>query len=269
MKSLLSLLLVLLMALNACENASTAPSNDSSETSESRQFFQLKTYSFASESQLAITDAYLKEAFIPAMNRLGLGPIGVFKNRPDEKDSTLKTHVLISFDDIEAFLSYESKLANDNAYKQAGKAYIEASHDQKPYQRIGSVLMRAFEDMPQMEATSVSGPKNERVYELRSYESPTEAYYWKKVDMFNAGGEIPLFDRLNFNAVFYGEVISGPAMPNLMYMTTFPDMAVRDSLWKEFFASPEWTELKAMEKYKNSVSRADIHLLYPAEYSEY
>jgi hypothetical protein len=35
------------------------------------------------------------------------------------------------------------------------------------------------------------------------------------------GGEVPLFVRLGFNAVFYGEVIVGSHMPNLMYMTTF------------------------------------------------
>ena len=87
--------------------------------------------------------------------------------------------------------------------------------------------------------------------------------------MFNAGGEVKLFKRLNFNAVFYADVISGPQMPNLIYMTTFPNQTVRDSLWKEFSDSPEWTELKEMDKYKNSVSHADIMFLYPTDYSDY
>jgi hypothetical protein len=52
----------------------------------------------------------------------------------------------------------------------------------------------------------------------------SEKKYWKKVEMFNEGGEIDLFSRLNFNAVFYAEVISGPTMPNLMYMTSFENM---------------------------------------------
>ena len=39
--------------------------------------------------------------------------------------------------------------------------------------------------------------------------------------MFNAGGEIDIFTKLNFNAVFYGDVIVGSHMPNLMYLTCF------------------------------------------------
>ena len=40
----------------------------------------------------------------------------------------------------------------------------------------------------------------------------------KPCTMFNEGGEIRLFARLNFNAVFYGDVLAGDRMPNLMYM---------------------------------------------------
>ncbi len=37
--------------------------------------------------------------------------------------------------------------------------------------------------------------------------------------MFNEGGEIELFKELNFNAAFYGEVITGSRMPNFYYLT--------------------------------------------------
>lgn len=87
--------------------------------------------------------------------------------------------------------------------------------------------------------------------------------------MFNAGGEVKLFDRLGFNAVFYAEVVSGSKMPNLMYMTTFADMTTRDVLWKSFVDAPEWQQLLSLEKYKNSVSHADITFLIPTEYSDY
>ena len=87
--------------------------------------------------------------------------------------------------------------------------------------------------------------------------------------MFNSGGEITLFDKLEFNAIFYGEVISGSKMPNLMYMTTFSDQESRDAHWKSFFESPEWDTLKNMEQYKNNVSKGDIYFLYPTSYSDY
>ena len=87
--------------------------------------------------------------------------------------------------------------------------------------------------------------------------------------MFNAGGEVKLFDRLKFNAVFYGEVISGSKMPNLMYMTTFTDQTSRDEHWEAFVDSPEWKEISVLSKYENTVSHADIYFLYPTAYSDY
>ena len=86
--------------------------------------------------------------------------------------------------------------------------------------------------------------------------------------MFNEGGEIALFRRLGFNAVFYGEVIAGSSMPNLMYMTTFKDRADRDAHWKAFSADPEWKKLSAMQEYKNNVSRNTQYFLRPVEYSD-
>ena len=79
---------------------------------------------------------------------------------------------------------------------------------------------------------------------MRSYESATEAKAVKKIEMFNQGGEIDLFKSLNFNAVFYGEVLVGSHKPNLMYMTTFADMESHDEHWKAFTTHPDWLKLK-------------------------
>lgn len=87
--------------------------------------------------------------------------------------------------------------------------------------------------------------------------------------MFNAGGEVSLFESLGFNAIFYGEVVAGPQMPNLMYMTSFPSREVRDTLWASFFSSEKWKSLKADPNYQNNVSAVDIFFLYPTAYSDY
>ncbi|HTE26425.1 NIPSNAP family protein [Flavitalea sp.] len=87
--------------------------------------------------------------------------------------------------------------------------------------------------------------------------------------MFNEGGEIPLFKRLGFNAVFYAEVLAGSRMPNLMYMTSFDNQAARDEHWKSFGADAEWKRLSALPEYQHTVSKADIILLHPAIYSEF
>lgn len=260
---------ILLLAITACGNADSAPAETAATPDSSREFYQLKTYVFDTEEQVQITDEYLQNSYLPALKAMGIANIGVFKQRPSESDSTLKTWVLIPFASLEQFDATEAAMGVQEASPAAGSAYATAAYDTPPYRRIESALLKAFTGMPNMEAPAWDGPKESRVYELRSYESATEAYYRKKVDMFNAGGEVPLFDRLEFHAVFYAEVISGGHMPNLMYMTTFPDMATRDAKWDAFRNDPAWLKLKEVEKYKHSVSHADIMLLYPTEYSDY
>jgi len=258
-----------LLLFSDCKVATQKTALAKKVTTEQREIYQIKTYSFNSTAQIKIVDTYLKEAFLPALKRQNIHNIGVFKFKSNDTAVIKKIMLLIPFTSMEQFLGLEVAMEKDAAYLAAGKDYLTANYQAPPYLRIESTLLKAFPDMPFMEASKVRGERSERVYELRSYESPTEAYYKKKVDMFNAGGEVKLFKRLNFNAVFYADVISGAQMPNLMYMTTFPNLTIRDSLWKEFFDSLEWTKLKAMDKYKNSVSHADIMLLYPTDYSDY
>lgn len=272
LKNLLLMFVIIFILANS-QNifAKTSPfySNDFKSAAQSREFYQLKIYTFDTEEQLQTTDKYLKEAYLPALKRLNIKNIGVFKLRPIENDTLKKIFVLIPFSSLEQFEALENELVKDEIYKEKGKDYISASFKNPPYKRIESVLMKAFEDMPLMKITSLNGSREDRIYELRSYQSPTEAYFSNKLEMFNKGGEIKLFEKLQFNAVFYGEVISGSIMPNLIYMTTFPNQISRDAHWKSFVDSPEWKELSSVEKYKNNVSHIDITFIYPTEYSDY
>jgi len=268
-KIALSICLVFSLLLS-CTPTETEESPAATVTEASgQQFFQLRTYTFANAEQEAVTDAFLAKAFLPALKRQNIAPIGVFKLRPESVDSLQKTFVLIPFDSMEEFAELEAKLDQDEDFLSDGAEYLGAKHDQPPYLRVESVLMEAFEDMPALRASAVEGPRSERIYELRSYESSNETYGKNKVDMFNAGGEVVLFDKLEFNAVFYGDVISGPKMPNLMYMTTFTNQASRDEHWQAFVDAPEWKEMSSLDKYQNNVSHIDIYFLYPTAYSDY
>ncbi|MGO4904237.1 NIPSNAP family protein [Flavobacterium sp. W20_MBD1_R3] len=234
-----------------------------------REFYELKTYILKTKQQEQTTDKYLKEAYLPGLKKLGIKNIGVFKLKPNATDTLKKIVVLIPFSSMEQFLALDKKLAKDKTYLTAGASYLTALYSEPPYVRIESVLLHAFSDHPLLTKPTLNSPRANRVYELRSYESATEAIYANKIDMFNAGGEIKLFDKLGFNAVFYGQVISGPKMPNLMYLTTFADQTSREAHWKSFVDSPEWKGLIAMEKYKNNISHIDITFLYPTDYSDY
>lgn len=266
MKNLFILLGISLM-LSACNSSVTSP--ESATAAAASQYYQLKTYRFDSEAQQAVTEDYLKDAFLPAAKRLEIGPIGVFKPRPESDDSTLSVRVLVPFESLDEYAGFETSLLADSVYLADGAAYLEAAHDNPPYKRMEIVLTKAFSDMPVMAVPALEGPREDRIYELRSYESATEAIFQNKVEMFNAGGEVKLFEKLGFNAVFYSEVIAGPAMPNLLYMTTHADSASRKANWDSFVNSPEWKAMSSDVKYQNNVSHIDIYFLYPTAYSEY
>jgi hypothetical protein len=169
---------------------------------------------------------------------------------------------------MKVYSGMDAKLKKDAAYLSAGAAYINAPFDNPPYQRVETALMQAFTGQPRFTESKLTGPKKDRVYELRSYESQTERLHAQKVKMFNSG-EMDIFTKLDFNPVFYGQVIAGANMPNLMYMTTFSDIESRDAHWKAFGSDPDWDRMKVMPEYQNIMNKNDQRLLYPTEYSDF
>jgi hypothetical protein len=234
-----------------------------------RDFYILKSFTLDSEVQANLTDTYLKSGLVPALKRQGISSVGVFLLRSTEQDSIFKRYILYPISSLNQMDIVNTGLEKDEEYKTNHQAFLDAPYDNPPFRRTETIILKAFRDMPRLKPTEVEGDRKDRIYELRSYESPTEALFHNKVHMFNEGGEVILFDRLGFNAVFYAEVLAGPRMPNLMYMTTFKDMETRDKLWKSFVDSPEWKALIGNPFYSNNVNKIDIEFLSPMSYSDY
>jgi hypothetical protein len=234
-----------------------------------REYYELRVYKYQTAEQGRRLDDYLGKTLLPALHRIGQQQIGVFHLIGNDTARVKKIYLLIPYADAGQWLQTEGKLANDKTCQESGKAYISASYDSPPYLRMEISLLYAFRLAPRLTLPDLKGPRTERVYELRSYESATEKIFRNKVEMFNEGGEITLFSRLGFNAVFYAETISGSNMPNLLYMTTFENMASREAHWKRFSDDPEWKRLSALPQFQHNVSHADIIFLRPTEYSDY
>jgi hypothetical protein len=228
-------------------------------------YYQIKIYHFKGKAQEERIDSFLQHAYLPAMRRAGLKELGVFKPISQDINDQL-IYVFIPFRKLQQLESTRKVLENDKQYQQDGKDYLNALYNDPPYSRIESMLLKAFSSMPKPAIPSLNAPKNERFYELRSYESATENYALNKIKMFNVA-EVSIFQKLNFNAVFYGQVISGSKMPNLMYMTTFNNKADRDKHWAAF--TPEYSKVKSLPEYQNNVSKNVQVYLYPTDYSDY
>jgi hypothetical protein len=233
-----------------------------------RDYYALKVYHLKDQLQSDRVEKYLKEAYLPALHKAGIKKVGVFKPIENNVETGLLLFVWIPLKSLEQFSGLSATIEKDPRYQATGADYIGSGHDNPPYQRIETMLMKAFENMPAFAVPNHSTPVSQRVYELRSYEGPTEKYFQKKVKMFNSGGEMKIFEKLGFNAVFYAEVVSGSAMPNLMYMTTFSDSKSQAEHWDVFRSDPDWKILSGLEEYKNTVSKITKYLLRPTDYSD-
>jgi hypothetical protein len=228
-------------------------------------YYELKVYYLKNSIQRSRVDSFLKNAYVPAIHRAGIKQVGIFK--PVE-DSILKIYVFTPYKTWEQISKTQKLLQKDKQFLEAGKDYINASFDSLVYDRVEVILLQAFEGMPAPSLPQLTTPKDERIYELRSYEGPSEKYYRNKVQMFNSG-EIELFKKLKFNALFYGEVLFGSKMPNLMYMTCHANKTARDENWKAFSADSTWKRMSSAPEYQHNVSKITITFLHPVSYSDY
>jgi hypothetical protein len=236
---------------------------------EPQMYYEIKIYRISGAIQEGKTDAFLRDAFIPAVHRAGIKTVGVFK--PVEQDTAFGkfVYVFIPYKSLDEYFELEGKLESDMVYKNSGKAFIDAPVSEPPYVRCESIFMRAFSGMPSFKTYKYQTPPAERIYELRSYESATETKAAKKIHMFNEGGEIGIFEKVGSNAVFYGQVLFGSLKPRLMYMTTYSNMKSHDDHWNAFRNHPDWNTLKAKEEYKDATSKTNAYLLHPTSYSDF
>ena len=227
-----------------------------------RDYFELRRYEIETEAQKAGLDTFLSEAAIPALNRIGIDPVGVFY--PWEGLSPV--YVLLRHRSLGSFTDLVPTLAEDEAFLQTGAAFLDAPADNPAYKRMTSSLMVAFEGMPELETPIKSAG---RVLQLRTYESPSVKTGQKKIEMFNSG-EIDIFRKTGLNPVFFGETLVGDKMPNLTYMLAFNNMDERQANWKRFGSSPEWKALRSIPEYADKKILCGITNLYlkPAAYSQ-
>lgn len=229
-----------------------------------RELYELRTYSLKAPRQ-KLLDEYLSKAFLPALKRLGIGPVGVFTEQGGE-EGRVKVHVLIVHSRMADVAALSTRLLSDAEYRLAATEYLAAPATDPVYDRIESSLLTAIEGLPRLVRPDATRP---RLFNLRTYESHNERAGQKKIEMFNQG-ELAIFKRVGLTPVFFGETILGSVMPNLTYMLVFPDDAGLKGAWGTFRTDPEWLKLRAIPEFadKEIVSRITNRILTPASYSE-
>ena len=226
-----------------------------------REFYELRTYDLKWGTSLELLNNYLKNALLPALNRKEVNKIGVFEEIGN--NSPNKIYVLIPYASMDQYQKIYESLPNDKNYINDSKEFNSIPYDKVPYSRYNFSHFLAFEGFQK-----ILKPKDGMsIYELRSYESPSDDAYRRKVKMFN-NGEFEIFTESGLRSVFYGEKISGNQMPILTYMLVHESMELRRIGWENFMAHPDWKKLSSIEEYKNTVSNIIVTFLKPLAYSQ-
>lgn len=205
-----------------------------------RAVLEMRYYHLRSGRQVQKTTAYLQHGLVPAAQRAGIQHVGCFTSLIAPDTPFMLT--LASYPHMAAFETAYEKLAADKEHQAALDEYNTVG--ELSYIRMESSLLSAFPSLPQVTPPPAAEKPSARVFELRTYESPTETGLTKKIEMFGRG-EFDIFRRLHMLPVFAGRTIVGTHMPNLTYMLAFDDLAARESCWSAFSADPQWQKLNA------------------------
>jgi hypothetical protein len=232
-----------------------------------RQYYELRKYHLQSGPQLKLTQTYVSDALIPALNRLGISPVGVFNL--DLGPETPMLYVLMPSTSLETLTSAELRLVHDEQFLKVAEPFWNAPAKEPAYVRVESSLMIAFEGWPKLKVPPATGQHGKRVFQLRTYESPSNQDHIRKVEMFH-NGEFDIFQKAGFWEVFYGDTLIGSRLPNLTYMLSFPDLAEMNAKWDAFRSDPQWKKLSSSPKYsfESIVTNISNLILSPTSFSQ-
>ncbi len=262
--------LVSTLAASALAGATTsvgATTSGAAPEADGREYYELRRYQLRRGPQQQTINDYFRDANIPALNRLGIKPVGVFNTSIGPGSPSV--YVLAPHPSAESAVTIHDRLAADPEYLKAAAAFINATPTEPAYVRVESWLFAAFAGMKKLEAPPGAAENQARIFELRTYESHSKKAHRAKVGMFNSS-EIAIFRRTGLRPVFFGETMVGAGQPSLTYMLTFADMEERTRAWAAFVADPEWKKLSTTPGLTDPeiVSNITNVILSPAPYSQ-
>ncbi len=231
----------------------------------SSHFYELRTYELRNDIEPNRIQGFFEQHFLPAMKRLGVGPIGCFS--PISGMISPSLLVLIDYRSLGELQSTIDGLRKDSDYMKALKEFEHTA--QLPFVRYESALLKAFAGHPRVEVPPSDSNRAPRVFELRTYESKSDWSLRSKLDMFNQE-EIKIFKDCGFATVFFGEALCGTRLPHLTYMVGFDSLADREKAWSAFGQNPDWNRIKVKPEWSDAAVVSNIHstFLRPASYSQ-
>ncbi len=230
-----------------------------------RQFYLIRRYNLRSGPELKLTEDFFAQALIPAIGRMGFGPVGAL--RLDFGSETPAYYLIVPGPTTDDLAMLDVKLAADQSFLEVAAPFWNATAAAPAFERVESWLLQAFAGWRRI--TPPADTKEKRIFQLRTYESPSNGEHARKVEMFHSG-EFEIFLKAGFHPVFFADTLVGSRMPSLTYMLSFAGMAELEAKWDVFRNHPEWKKLSANPRFAFDpiVSNISNLLLSPLDCSQ-
>jgi hypothetical protein len=226
-----------------------------------KEVYEWREYEIRFGGSQASLHEYFEKALIPALNKYGVKSVGVFKETG--KTEPPKIYLLIAYPSFEDYISINEKVKSDSDFKKNSANWDKMPAEKPVYNRINTSLLVAFDGLPTMKVPA----KEQRIFEVRTYEGYNEDAVRRKIKMFN-DEEFPIFYKTKLTPVFFGEAVAGSNLPCLTYMITFKNIEERDKNWAAFSADADWKRVLADPQYANTVSNIRRVFVEPLPYSQ-
>ena len=128
------------------------------------EFYQLSIYHFNTATQEKMLDNYLQNAFLPALHKLKMKNIGVFKSHSNDTLADKTLYMLLPIQSAEELIKIPKSLNADKSYQAAGAEYINAVYTSPPYTRMETILLRAFLLAPKLQVPALKEPRKNSIY---------------------------------------------------------------------------------------------------------
>jgi hypothetical protein len=207
------------------------------------RFYVLEQYFLEQGTQPPRIHDFFSKALLPAMERVHKGP-KIFL------EAVMAPHLpqviaIFGLQSPDQIWSVSKALFAD---KEFSHAFDQWESGEAPYVSASATLLEATEFSPEIVAPQ-KPPATPRVFEIRSYHSPT-ARQAKLLHERFAGPEIKIFHRVGVNPILYSTTVFGANRPCLTYVIPFDTLGAREKAWNAFAADEEWIRVR-----KESVDR--------------
>ena len=129
-------------SLAASATALSGEASAQTPAASSREYYQIRRYQLQNGPQTKLAESYFSDALIPALSRMGMGPVGAFSLSIGQE--TPAYYTLIPSTSAESLVSLDLKLAQDADFLKAAEPFWNAPATAPPFVRVDASLPDRF-----------------------------------------------------------------------------------------------------------------------------